>query len=74
MDKLSRSKGLQRLFCPAGMTFLGESKGRYIGAAPCGDLVIVDENKNVLFKHTFNGVIASAALKDNYVGTYYGVK
>ena len=65
-------QGLTNVVLPAGMTFLGESNGRYIGAAVCGDLVIVDEAKKVLFKHSFNGVVASAALKGNLLALIMG--
>lgn len=65
-------KGLSNVTLGAGLTYLADDKGRYVGVSKCGELSIIDEQKNVLFTHKFNGAIASASLKENLLALVSG--
>lgn len=60
-------QGLINVSLPTGFTYLTEDNGKYVGVSTCGEMVIVDAQKNTLFKHKFEGAIASAQLKGNLI-------
>ena len=69
---ITKEKGLMSTTLPKDVLFLTENKGRYVGAATCGNLIIVDEAQKTIFQEKFNGVVASAALKDDLLALVLG--
>ncbi len=69
---ITKSKGLSSIVLPKDMVFLTEDKGRYVGAAAYGDLVIIDEAQNKIFQEKFSSIVASASLKNNILALVLG--
>ncbi len=64
--------GLSSVVLPRGYMFVNGSKDRFIATSRCGELVVVDQDSKIVFKHKFDSMVASASIKGNLLAIVLG--
>ncbi len=59
--------GLQNIKLPQGFTFLGSDNNKYLATSKCGELIVVDENSNIIYKKKFDSAVAAASIKGSKI-------
>ncbi len=61
------NKGLQSIKLPKGFIFLGDDDGKYLATSKCGELIVLDNKSNIIFKRKFDVAVASADIKKSKI-------